>query len=360
MNRTVKALLVLLRAGLWNKFVDDLSLFPLSAEEWETVHAEARRQTVTGLVYRGICSLPDECMPPQKLMFRWMVNIDRIEQRNKNMNLTLLNLTRELEAMGMKPVVLKGQGIASLYEEPGLRECGDIDLYYPNEVDRIKAEEWIRKQGVILESKADGSTSYFLNQIEVEHHPELFDLQTPKVQGFLKALVSEKGLTWMEIDGKGKVSVPSPLLNLLLLNTHILKHAMGKGIGLRQLCDMARAYAVLGKEVDGEELRCIYRKTGIGKWSRLLHAFLVDILGMPEAYLPYREEKRETAAPLWNIVLRGGNFGQNGEAEKSMNGPIWLRKWHTCQAFLKNARFSLKYAPDEAMHTFGQLIKGQF
>lgn len=360
MNRTVSALLVLLRAGLWKKAVDTPALFPLSEEEWRGVYEEARRQTVTGWVYQGICSLPEEWMPSQKELFRWAVDIDRIEQRNKRMNRSLLLLTTFFEEKGLPVVVLKGQGIAALYEEPLWRECGDIDLFFPCPDNRQKAEACLAEQGFALERKPDGSTEYAWQRIAVEHHPDLFDLQSPKVQDFLKKLVEEKGFEWMDMGEGNMIRVPSPEMNLLLLNTHILKHAMGKGIGLRQFCDMARAYAAWGKRVDGEEIRRLYEQTGIAKWSRLLHAFLVEMLGMPSAYLPYQEKKKETAAPLWNIVLRGGNFGQHGKGGKVQDEPIWRRKWNTCRAFWQNAGFSLKYAPDEAIHTFGQLVKGQF
>lgn len=360
MNRTLSALLALLRAGLWNKRVDNPGLFPLSVEEWEGVYVEARRQTVTGWVYQGICSLPDEWMPPRKQLFRWTVDIDRIEQRNRRMNRSLLQLTTWFEENGFPAVVLKGQGVAAFYEEPLWRECGDIDLFFPCLDDRLKAETWLVEQGFILERKPDDSTEYAWQRIAVEHHSDLFDLQSPKVQGYLKKLVEEKGFECMDMGNGYAIRVPSPAMNLLLLNTHILKHAIGKGIGLRQLCDMARAYAVWGKRVDGEEIRDLYKKMGIAKWSRLLHAFLVEMLGMPSAYLPYQEKKKETAAPLWNIVLRGGNFGQHGKGDKVQDEPTWRRKWNTCRAFWQNAGFSLKYAPDEAIYTFGQLVKGQF
>jgi hypothetical protein len=122
---------------------------------------------------------------------------------------------------------------------------------------------------------------------------------------------------------------------------------------------MARAYAVWGKQVDGEEVKRIYRNTGIGKWSCLLHAFLTEVLGMSVEYLPY-PDKKESAAPLLDIVLRGGNFGQHEKGANGQDEPTWRRKWNTCWAFWQNMGFSLKYAPGEAIHTFGQLVKGQF
>lgn len=359
MNRTLSAFLLLLRSGLWQKSVDDTALFPLSAEEWGMLYAEARRQTVTGWIYRGICLLPEEWMPPQNLMFRWVADIDRIEQRSRMMNRTLLQLTTLLEENGFRAVVQKGQGVAAFYSEPLWRECGDIDLFFPNADDRRGAEAWLRERGIVPEQKPDGSTLYRWMQVEVEHHSDLFDLQSPKARKYLKELVAEKGFTTMQVGNEGRIMVPAPELNLLLLNTHILKHAMGKGIGLRQLCDMARAYDVLGKQINGEALRYIYETVGIEKWSRLLHAFLVDVLALPVTSLPYGE-KRESPAPLLDIVLRGGNFGQHKKGTQTAGTSVWLRKWNTCRAFLLNTRFSLKYAPHEALYTFGQLVWGNF
>ena len=69
-RREPAALLSLLRAGLWEQMPDGLSLFPLSEAEWEEVYLLARRQTVTGLVWQGISYLPDEWMPPGKVLVR--------------------------------------------------------------------------------------------------------------------------------------------------------------------------------------------------------------------------------------------------------------------------------------------------
>ena len=58
-NKEVTILFILLRAGLWEKEPESLSLFPLSGESWENIYLMARRQTDTGLVYRLLFHLPD-------------------------------------------------------------------------------------------------------------------------------------------------------------------------------------------------------------------------------------------------------------------------------------------------------------
>lgn len=59
MKKVQKALLVLLRAGLWESKIEDLSCFPLSAGEWKNLYLLSRQQTVTGIVFQGIQYLPE-------------------------------------------------------------------------------------------------------------------------------------------------------------------------------------------------------------------------------------------------------------------------------------------------------------
>lgn len=59
MKKVQKALLVLLRAGLWESKIEDLSCFPMSAGEWKNLYLLSRQQTVTGIVFQGIQHLPE-------------------------------------------------------------------------------------------------------------------------------------------------------------------------------------------------------------------------------------------------------------------------------------------------------------
>ena len=100
-----------------------------------------------------------------------------------------------------------------------------------------------------------------------------------------------------------EITIPSPLLNLVLLNTHIMKHAFGWGIGLRQLCDLTRAYHCLQTETDGKALYDLCRKAGIIRWNSLLHTFLVKQLGLPASSLPYPEKTVSPDTMLFFVPL---------------------------------------------------------
>lgn len=354
----LKELLTLLKAGLWECPIEDLSLFPLSAEEWKSLFKEARRQTVTGIVYKGIGMLPDALMPPMNILIPWVAEVDRIERNNRQANTALTALLQLFCSSGLHPIVMKGQGVAAMYEAPQLRECGDIDLYFCSE-ERERAAELVRAQGIAHETHADSSVCYTYQGVEVEHHTAMVDIATPAKKRYVDELVMIQGGVTLEGDSMGRptMEVPAPDINLLMLNAHILKHAVGAGVGLRQLCDIARTYYILQNKIHLVRLREVYAKAGMERWSRLLHAYLVRYIGLPEDLQPYADLDKEDTAPLEAIIVQGGNFGQH-HAQHNTELRGWQRKWQTLRAFWRRRGFAWRYARKEAWWTVLRLAVG--
>lgn len=353
-SREAEALFTLLQAGLWEQEPDNLEVFPLFAGEWWSVFRMARMQTVTGIVYRGICHLPDCLLPPDDILVRWLAEADAIERKNKKMDVVLANLYALFRRNGIQAVLQKGQGVAQFYEYPCLRICGDIDFYFPDKEEAKRADALV-KGG---ERKPDGSLCYLWNGIVVEHHRYLTDLNNPYMQDFIEGYAAACGYHSFRLTASEEVEikVPAPTVNLLLLDVHLLKHALGRGIGLRQFCDMARAYYRLCHVVDFGEITRLYTMAGIWKWSNLLHSFLSGYLALPSACLP-PSGRKVSPDKLANKVLREGNFGQQAVPLPSMSR---LRKLQTLQAFFRNAGFAFRYAPGEAYWTLLNLVKGNF
>ena len=407
------AFLMLLRAGLWGRDPIVEGFRRLGDEEWEQVFKMSGRQTVSGIVFDGICRLPDEFQPSQGIFAKWVVAVDRIERGNERMNAVLRELTGMFVNGGLQPVLQKGQGVAALYPTPAHRECGDIDFYFPENIrhfdklsdpqthlsdgtihrpvaepveatdnDRLlnlskqrtmndKAVELVKSHGAKVETMPDGSQSYEWKGIEIEQHPTIVDLCSPAARKWIPELDKDPG--YVPSDLADGLRVPSPELNALLLNSHILKHTLGKGIGLRQMCDLAMEYHRIC--TDGRRMECggrifsLYKRAGILKWSRLLHSFLVGVIGLPEEELPY-SEKVVSYRPLFRIVEDGGNFGQHrgegpgrsGTSTSSVTGRFSdrKRKLETAGMFLRRSGFSIRFAPKEAFWTFWELAKGQF
>ena len=348
----MEALYTLTRAGLWGR-VDNLKQFPLTAELWNKLYEEAHRQAIGGIVFQGITLLPEELHPPHQILFRWVAEADRIECNNKRMNEALKKLLDMYASQGLSPIVLKGQGIAAMYATPLFRECGDIDLYF-NSKEQQQATLLLTQNNIPYEIHADGSTCYHYHGVEIEHHPTLIDLHSPSKRRYVERLITEQEACETTAQG---LTVPSPMLNMLLLNTHILKHCIGVGIGLRQLCDMARAYHHYKYRVSHDTLREIYHQAGIERWSILLHAFMVKHLGLAQELQPYANLDEIDTRPLLEIINRGGNFGQHTTTAKAPS-TTWQRKLQTLAAFWRNRHFSWKYARKETFWTIVQLCKG--
>lgn len=132
----------------------------------------------------------------------------------------------------------------------------------------------------------------------------MIDIETPSKKKRITAIIEEEGYSQ---DANTKTLAHTT--NLLMLNSHIMKHAIGRGVGLRQLCDMARAYHTCHQTIDYKHLTKLYHDAGIEKWSILLHTFLVRHLGLPSDEQPYKNLEHIDTEPLYAIILQGGNFG---------------------------------------------------
>ena len=408
MERVGIAFISLLRAGLWGRDPLSEGFLRLDVGEWDEVFRMSGRQTVTGIVFDGICRLPDDLLPSDNVFARWVAAAAAMENRNARMNSALKALVKIFVDNGLHPVLQKGQGIAGLYPDPSHRECGDIDLYFPTDRPlRLskgsgmepseegpfdtsassvsgrpwdRADEIVRSKGLDASRMPDGGLSYEWQGVEVEHHPMIVDLNGPFLKRWGRTLTDDPGTRPSSLaDG---LLEPTPELNALMLNTHILKHAMGKGVGLRQMCDLAMVYHRMSegdrRHETGELIYCLYRRAWIQKWSRLLHSFLVEVIGLPEEELPY-PERIVSVRPLLGIVKEGGNFGQyrsgrfgkdysrlsTGHLGRSASVPEPVEgsmrgKLDTAGMFVRRAGFSLRFAPNEAFWTVVNLAVGQF
>jgi hypothetical protein len=357
-DRRLYAFFELLRAGLWERPVEDTDVFPLSGDDWTFVYDFAVKQTVEGLIWRGIHHLEEDSFPPDGILQKLVARVDYIERMNARTDHVIADLLKIFNRLNVVPVIQKGQDAASMYEHPELRTCGDIDFYFDSKNDFIIANSSVRCRGKKLTPQSDGSYEYTWKRIPIEHHRKLLDIENPFLGPYLKSLERDN-LMEKAVDGGLKLRVPSPELNLLMLNAHIMKHAFILGIGLRQLCDMARAYHTLHHRYSGEELENIYSKAGLTKWSSLLHCFLVTYLGLQEYCLPYRDGLALPPEPLLDMVVKGGNFGQYNEKWTIRNRHLLTRKAYIFRTMFSKIDFHRETAPFEAFCKFVHLTTGQ-
>lgn len=361
-SKVLEAFFSLLRAGLWNTVPDRTSLFPLSSKQWEVIYKTAVNQTVVAVVYDGILNLPEALFPPESQLLKWVVYTDRIESASKSADRVVIELTEYFTDAGLHPIVLKGQGVAQLYDRPNHRECGDIDLYFLTVKERQQAEALLKAKGVDFIYNPDNSISYSWEGIQIEQHDHILDILSPLRKAGVKKIVEECGFDSVSLCNGKSFKAPSKLLNLLLLNLHAMKHAFGLGIGLRQICDIAMAYRAAYQLASPPMVKDLYKRSCIWRWAQIVHPMLIDRIGLPAKMLPFEGPIRKYD-DLFAIIMEGGNFGHHSSDVEgrltSGRGAVWRRKLATMGAFLKRMSFSLRLAPGEACWNVIDLVLGQ-
>lgn len=353
-----EAFMALVRSGIRNTVPAESLFESLGADEWEEIYSMARRQTVCGICYAAFCRLPDRLLPPHALLTRWVARVDAIETANRAMAVAAASLIAVLRRAGLHPVVQKGLSVARHYPNPELRECGDIDLWLPGrEFDKAIT---VVSRSAGLKHNPDGSVSFSYRGFVVELHRRLINVSSPVVSYNLDSFT--RRVCASEVSHNDRLPSPPPLFELLLISIHIMRHAFGTGVGLRQICDYYCAVNTLRGSYDSSQFERACRITGISKWIEILNGFLVIYLDASAEELPpsgFKGKNSVSPAALMRIIREGGNFGLHLHESGTCDKPRVKGKMHTLAMFFRRSRFATSVAPAEAFWCFVRLLFGQ-
>lgn len=308
-SNIIKALFTLLRSGLWNKPIDDVSCFPLSETSWGVLYNIAVSQTVEGVLYDGVQKLSADFFPPRNILLNWIVKVDRIEKSNITMNKCIEQQSLFFKKLNVNPVLLKGQAVGRFYPNPFRRVCGDIDWYFNDVNESKEVERVLKTKNIKIFRSTVDSCNYSWKTCEVEHHTKLFDIFNPFAR---RKLVNIQQVEWENFhNGNNSLnySVLPPGLNIVQVNLHILKHLLSFGVGLRQFCDSAILYANLEDEYDKDWLLKLYKDIGVINWINVLHDLLVNYIGLSPQKLPFSLKENVSSEWMVEDILATGNFG---------------------------------------------------
>lgn len=302
----------------------------LDDDSWMDLVRTADNQTVTGLLYKAVERFPEGIRFSDDVLFTLMAKVLRTVNRNRKLAEAEKEVLEMLRSGGLQATVMKGSSCAARYPSPELRTGGDIDLYLP-ETGFQNALEVIRAAGIECSPKPDSSVAFNFKGCEVELHRKYFDLHVRE------AILPPVG---------------TPEAELLMLSAHILKHACGVGVGLRQIIDFALAYKAYPG--DYQQLHKLFGRCGLSRWDALLVSFVKDYID-PTAEVP----KKTDSAELFRIVERGGNFGhfRDSRLKTVRQQPAFRRKLDTFRRILSNLHFSMRYAPREVFPFIAGLFR---
>lgn len=271
--------LSLLRAALWKESAGPVQL---SLDEWGELYRTSCAQGVHTLVFDAFCP---GCVPPQPLLAKWVAQVESAEKDFERRCLVQEELCRLWTANGIKFSVMKGLSVAALYPHPSHRLSGDIDFYFPDTQSWERAET-LAKGMAKVSLDSDGDIHYLWRNVIIEHHRHWSHLSRNVEEG-------EEDI-------------------LLMLSSHILRHSMIGGAGLRQLADFAVATRSLYGRYDKYAFADRMCRLGLEKWSRLLSAVMDSCFGIPEEELSFAPDRRYLERYM-SLVQKDGNLGKENE-----------------------------------------------
>ena len=286
---------------------DCLSRVPTS-KEWEELFEESARQAVSGIAFWGVQKLPETQRPPQMLLFEWIGVSEQIRQQNLVVDKQTREIWGQLKKDGLDAAILKGQGIATLYGKLApYRQSGDIDIWvkggYQKVCDYVQSSH--PTDDVAYHRFHYG---YFDDtEVELHHRPTLMRnlLDDRKLAKWYNSFGAD---SFVYLEEKG-FAVPSLEFNRIFILTHIYRHLLFEGIGLRQVVDY---YFVLKAKNDGrcqmEDVRRTLRELRLTRFAEAMMWILHTQLGLEEKYLICGMNEKEGRFVL-NEIEQTGNFG---------------------------------------------------
>ena len=146
-----------------------------------------------------------------------------------------------------------------------------------------------------------------------------------------------------------EVKVFDPTFNALFVMLHSWEHMTTQGANIRQLCDLALLLHHYAGQIDTQRLETWLKSLHLYDVWQLYAYNLVNGLGLPrDEMLFYTEKVADRAERLMSDLLAGKMVAPQAE-HKEIKNRI-LRKWHTMQERLKNAKRIRRYSPVFARH----------
>ena len=318
-----------LKAGLWGEMPEPLHT--ISQTDWTELLDQARAHSLQAIVADGANLMPCENKPSLAQVAELASSQQAAEKGNKYLCSILKQMAVFWEKEGIDAILLKGQGLAVMYANPLHRTPGDIDWYFPGNENFKKALALVKAKGIVPAIDGDGDYHYSVKGVVIEHHKKWCDISSPFTQRHVAGIEKEYGFSHGP-----DFTVPAPLTNLIQLNVHILKHVLIRGVGWRQLCDLALATKHYCGQYSFEEYRQAVIKLKLMRWSELLYGVLAEYLGTDCAWMPVVPSVGNDVDRLADLIMRCGNFGR--ESGKTIMG-----------SYASSALWLLGYVPEEVI-----------
>lgn len=331
-------------------FADSDEVVP--ENDWCSTITLLREHALLGLAADSIMSLPVELRPNMELQMTVLQYSASLTQMHYTLNEAISDVFRMMKDADLHPILLKGQGLATLYPKRYTRSCGDIDVF-------LLPEEFDKGCSIIFEYCSEtpslsvdenGRKTFFRNpntihltahkgdDIKFEIHYLPASTAIADIKGEYNEWMTEKLRQYDSVKINGvDIAVPRMQVNVVYVFEHILKHMRTEGVGLRQFVDWMMLLHHGYGNIDHQQLRTDLTRFHLLDAWQVLGGILVWQLGLPENEFPLWNKRKAKHSQGKNLeyIIYAGNLGERlGE----------YKEYYSMRPSFKRDILALRYA----------------
>ena len=221
-----------------------------SEKEWRELFRVCQMQAVAAFAFLALDRLSRAGQKaPVGLVYEWLALSEQVKAQNELMNKEAARLTRIFEEAGRKTAILKGQANARLYPDKLSRQPGDIDIWVEGGQESVVA--LLLNLGLLNERPTIANIGRHDKATESYHHVHLpptkegiaVEVHFRPSSGNLCPWTNRRLQDWLEEEIRTVTrveegfNVPSIRFALVMQLSHIQRHFLTEGVGMRQICD---------------------------------------------------------------------------------------------------------------------------
>lgn len=216
-------------------------------------------------------------------------------------------LLGQLTGAGIDHIAMKGYVLRDYYPVPELRTYGDIDLVIRPE-DRKRCDDLMRSLGYRLDHDWEPVYSYLRDEEFYEIHTDIMEVDVSEkadCRAYFRAM-------WQHARQASGCSCRfTPEFHFLYMITHIAKHVVGSGAGIRMYMDVAAFICHFGDAPDWEYIRQELETLHLADFANAVLTLVRRCFGV-ESPLPLKPMPEEAWNAFLEFTVAGGVFGHVG------------------------------------------------
>lgn len=270
--------------------------------DWQRLLKLAGIHSLTGIL--GYMSMRWPICPEEQRKMLRQVCLNTIAAFNRRGAQTEL-LLEQLGQAGIEHIVMKGFVLREYYPVPELRTYGDIDLVLHPE-DRQRCHELMLALGYQVETDWEPVYSYRRGEEYYELHTRIMEVEVSdkaNCPGYFDDV-------WSHVAQKnGRTLQLTPEFHFLYLLTHLAKHLVGSGAGLRMYLDLAAFIRHFGTSLDWAAVERELEGLQLRPFANMALTLVQRCFGVesPLALVPVEDK---TWDAFLAFTLEGGVFGK--------------------------------------------------